>query len=304
MNKKILVIGGTRFFGKILVQGLLARGHHVTLATRGNAPLAFAEGEQLSHIRVDRGDRNAMHQAFKDCAGFDVIYDQVCYHPHDAHIACEVFAEKVKRYVMTSTIEVYADHYPTHTAAANEDLIDLQRVAIDIDSAWRDAAFAEANYGLAKRQAEAYFAQHAAFAFVSVRSAHVYAQNDEFTGRFAHYKNRAQQGTGFEYSEGLGKTSFISASNLADFLLWIGEQDFVGPINAAANGTFSALDLYRMAGGDGAKCKSSHTAQQPTLLSPFDYAHDYLMSTARAHHFGYIFQENQLALEAVLGGPV
>ena len=34
---KILVIGGTRFFGIHMVKELLAKGHEVTLATRGLA---------------------------------------------------------------------------------------------------------------------------------------------------------------------------------------------------------------------------------------------------------------------------
>ena len=33
--KKVLVLGGTRFFGKHLVEALLQAGHDVTIATRG-----------------------------------------------------------------------------------------------------------------------------------------------------------------------------------------------------------------------------------------------------------------------------
>ena len=33
--KKVLVLGGTRFFGKHLVEVLLQAGHDVTIATRG-----------------------------------------------------------------------------------------------------------------------------------------------------------------------------------------------------------------------------------------------------------------------------
>ena len=41
MSKRILVIGGTRFFGLRLVEGLLEAGHAVTLATRGRAADPF-----------------------------------------------------------------------------------------------------------------------------------------------------------------------------------------------------------------------------------------------------------------------
>jgi len=36
--KKVLVMGGTRFFGKKLVQHLLDEGNEVTIATRGRTP--------------------------------------------------------------------------------------------------------------------------------------------------------------------------------------------------------------------------------------------------------------------------
>ncbi|MFZ6751320.1 NAD-dependent epimerase/dehydratase family protein [Undibacterium sp. Ren11W] len=305
MHRKILVIGGTRFFGKILVQELLQRGHHVTLATRGNTVMPVDLNERLAHIQVDRGDAAAMHAAFSDSAGFDIVYDQVCYHPLDAQIACQVFLGKVGRYIMTSTIEVYADQYPQGTASAQEDLIDLQDEHISLAFPWRDAAFAEANYGYGKHQAEAYFTQNAAFPFVSVRCAHVYAAMDEFTGRFAHYAALVQQQAPFAYSAGMGKTSFISAPDLAAYLLWIGEQNFVGPINAAGRGCFSALDLYEIASGQTVPpahlLQAQLDAHAPSNLSPFDYPHDYVVSTQRATNLGYVFADNQAQLTRMFG---
>ncbi len=49
---KILVLGGTRFFGVHLVCALLEDGHEVTIATRGRTPDSF--GSQVSRIVVDR----------------------------------------------------------------------------------------------------------------------------------------------------------------------------------------------------------------------------------------------------------
>ncbi|WP_288379618.1 NAD-dependent epimerase/dehydratase family protein, partial [uncultured Massilia sp.] len=104
MAKHILVIGGTRFFGKLLVQRLLRAGHRVTIATRGYAPDPF--GARIERVRVDRRNEHAMRNAFRDAA-FDVIHDQMCYSPLDAAISTRVFAGKVGRYVMTSTIDAY-----------------------------------------------------------------------------------------------------------------------------------------------------------------------------------------------------
>ena len=52
MKKKILVIGGTRFFGIPMVHRLLAEGHHVTIATRGRSGDDF--GDSVERIIMDR----------------------------------------------------------------------------------------------------------------------------------------------------------------------------------------------------------------------------------------------------------
>ena len=39
----ILVLGGTRYFGIPMVKELLAKGHDVTIATRGNAEDDFGD---------------------------------------------------------------------------------------------------------------------------------------------------------------------------------------------------------------------------------------------------------------------
>lgn len=49
---KILVIGGTRFFGIHMIKELLAKGHDVTIATRGNASDAF--GDSVERIIIER----------------------------------------------------------------------------------------------------------------------------------------------------------------------------------------------------------------------------------------------------------
>ena len=47
--KKILVLGGTRFFGRKLVELLLEQKHEVTIVTRGMSENPF--GEAVEHIK-------------------------------------------------------------------------------------------------------------------------------------------------------------------------------------------------------------------------------------------------------------
>src|SRR5687767_5420789 len=122
MRKDILVIGGTRFFGRLLVERLLGAGHRVTLATRGSAPDPF--GDRVARVRVDRGDAAAMTAAFAG-AGYDVVYDQVCYRPIDATIALAALGGRIGRYVMASTIEVYDQVRASIARPLREDDVDV-----------------------------------------------------------------------------------------------------------------------------------------------------------------------------------
>ncbi len=55
---KILIIGGTRFFGIYTVNELLEKGHDVTIATRGRA---FDEyGGRVKRIIIERTNEDSM----------------------------------------------------------------------------------------------------------------------------------------------------------------------------------------------------------------------------------------------------
>ena len=49
---KILVLGGTKFFGIPMIKSLINYGHDITIATRKNQPIPFEE--KVKHIKIDR----------------------------------------------------------------------------------------------------------------------------------------------------------------------------------------------------------------------------------------------------------
>lgn len=67
----ILIIGGTRFIGPVLVEDLLKRGHRVSLFNRGNNPRVFSKP-----VTEYRGDRE---QGFEIHKKFDAIIDLCAY---------------------------------------------------------------------------------------------------------------------------------------------------------------------------------------------------------------------------------
>ncbi|MEU3469063.1 NAD-dependent epimerase/dehydratase family protein [Streptomyces sp. NPDC006687] len=290
--QRICVIGGSRYFGKLLVQRLRAAGHRVTVINRGSSrPPAGVE-----HLVADRDDEAALLAALGPRT-FDTVVDQVCYTPVQAAIAARVFAGRTRRYVMTSTIEVYDPQTAAALTAApdgtpvSEQAVDPAAWPVDLDLPWHDAAYLEAHYAEGKRQAEAVLTRAGGFTFASVRSAHVLGGGaEEFTGRLAHYTRRVSRGEPVTVYATERPTVFIHYRELAALLLWAAtETDFNGPLNACSDGP---LDAHALAGAVAARTGRAprfQVAAAPGAASPFSFDRHYAMSNARAKELGFTF---------------
>jgi nucleoside-diphosphate-sugar epimerase len=301
MHKNILVMGGTRFFGKLLVQRLVQAGHRVTIATRGYAPDPF--GKRIERIRVDRRNETAMRAAFGRTGGYDLVYDQMCYSPLDAAIAVRVFAGKVKRYIMTSTVDVYRGLPGRSDAPFPEDALNVLAQPIDTGYPWHDPALASQSYIKGKRQAEAYLYRAGSLPLVTARIGHVLAGPEDFTGRLAYYVDLVRQNAPLRYSNAAARSSFVSAPAIADFLAWAGTQQFEGPVNAACDGALSAFDLHQRVGIALDTPANAVPVALPAPagdLSPFDYAAPLVLDTGRAARLGYRFGHSDEWLEHVI----
>ena len=82
VDVKILVLGGTRFFGVPMVKRL-AQCHEVTIATRGITADSF--GNSVSRIILERSDESSIREALKG-AEFDVIIDKTAYSSNDVKL--------------------------------------------------------------------------------------------------------------------------------------------------------------------------------------------------------------------------
>jgi nucleoside-diphosphate-sugar epimerase len=289
MSKNILVIGGTRFIGRLLVQRLLCAGHRVTIATRGYAPDPF--GNRIQRIRADRRNELAMRAVAK-AGPFDIVFDQMCYSPLDAAIAVRTFAGQVGRYVMTSTVDAYRVLGFGQAGTLAEDDLAIEAQAIDTAYPWHDPRRATECYVSGKVQAEAYLVRDASLPLVTPRLAHVLGGPEDFTGRLAHYVELARAGATLAYSNEDAAVSFMTAHAAADFLFWAGMQDFTGPVNAACDGALSASGLYERVGEVlDARVKMRRLAQvaEPGRLSPFDLPGKMVLDTSRAKTLGYAF---------------
>lgn len=101
---KILIVGGTRFLGRHIVERLALRGHRIVCFHRGQTRATLPEG-----VEERFGDRNA---GFDAVVGehWDAVVDTCCYRPEQMRAALEL---QTDRYLLISTANVYADlNYP------------------------------------------------------------------------------------------------------------------------------------------------------------------------------------------------
>ncbi|WP_331743082.1 NAD-dependent epimerase/dehydratase family protein [Kitasatospora sp. NBC_01300] len=288
--QKICVIGGSRYFGKLLVERLRAAGHQVTVINRGSTPPPAG----VDHLVVDRNDEAALTAELDDRA-FDVVVDQVCYTPVQAAIAARAFAGRTRRYLMTSTIEVYDPATAALPAVpagtpVSEESVDPATWQVAMGLPWHDDAFLEAHYAEGKRQAEAVFAHAGGFAFAAVRSAHVLGGGaQEFTGRLAYYTERITQGEEITVHANALPTVFIHYEELANLLLWAATADFTGAVNACSDGPLDVHGLAEIVATQVGQTPVYRTVPAGEKASPFSFDRHYATSNARAKKLGFSF---------------
>ncbi|HEX2505610.1 MAG TPA: NAD-dependent epimerase/dehydratase family protein [Gaiellaceae bacterium] len=100
---KLLVLGGTLFLGRHAVEAALARGHEVTILSRGlTNPSLYPEVERLA------GDRDGDLSALQG-RSWDAVVDPSGYVPRVVRRSAELLADAVEHYVFVSSISVYRD---------------------------------------------------------------------------------------------------------------------------------------------------------------------------------------------------
>jgi 2'-hydroxyisoflavone reductase len=98
---KLLILGGTLFLGRYLVEAALARNHEVTLFNRGqHSPELFPNVEKL------RGDRDGGLDALRG-RRWDAVVDTSGYVPRLVRASAELLADAVEHYTFISSISVY-----------------------------------------------------------------------------------------------------------------------------------------------------------------------------------------------------
>lgn len=101
----VLVVGGTRFMGPLLLPRLVARGDRVTVLRRGNdygRPLPAG----VEDLRADRAS-DAFDAALGARRRFDAVVDFAAYDAGDVERLARVLGGRIGQYLLVSTGQVY-----------------------------------------------------------------------------------------------------------------------------------------------------------------------------------------------------
>lgn len=225
---KILVIGGTRYFGKRLVHMLIKEGHEIWVMSRGKTEDDF--GARVHRLKADRSKKEEMLSVLGSLK-FDAVVDQVCMDAQQAALAVEVFTERTSYYIMTSTMSVYDWGPRIKEEDCNPFLYQP-----------RQAGNPAEQYGENKRAAEATFANQNAFAWAFARFPVVLGE-DDYTERLLGQIRRVQEGTPIYYPNLHARFSFISSEDAARALLWLLHGKHEGAYNFASPDSWQLAEL-------------------------------------------------------------
>ncbi len=230
---RMLVLGGTQFLGRHVVDAALEHGHDVTLFNRGQTrPELFANVEKL------RGDRDGDLDALRG-RSFDAVVDTSGYVPRIVRRTLDAL-EEVGHYTFVSSISVYAS-----LATPPDEHSPVAELAEPTED-WREA------YGELKAICEAVVQERYPDAFIP-RPGLIVGPWDP-TGRFTYWPRRiADGGRVLAPAPPEAAAQVIDARDLADWIVRAAESSVAGTYNAVDRPTTRAHlfeTCRRVAGSD------------------------------------------------------
>lgn len=270
---KILVLGGTRFFGIDMVNALLENGHDVTLAIRGNTTAVF--GSRVSYIFLDRHNEASVKAAL-DGKYFDIVIDKIAYCSNDVKYLLDAVC--CERYIQMSSTAVYTDlTINTEEQQFNPQTYMLRMIDREDDE-----------YGEVKRQAEcAVIQMYPDIKTTFVRYPIVLGRKD-YTNRLRAYVESIIKEEPMYIDNMDSRMSFILCEEAGKFLAYLVDHDYEGAINGANDGTISIREIVDYI------CQK--TGKQPVLSKngaamPYNGMADYSINTNQAQKLGWQFTD-------------
>lgn len=284
--KSALILGGTQFVGKRLVQLLINDGVEVTIATRGLTADVF--GNQVSRLMINREDAGSLEKAFKD-KKWDVVFDQTCYSSQESLDTLKALNGKVQKYIFTSSQAVY--DFGTKQLEESFNPFDYQPVLKS-----RRDYIGYVGYQEAKRAAEAILFQNADVPVVAVRFPIIIGK-DDYTNRLQFHVEHVKEGKPMFIEHPEFRYSFIDSGEAASFLLSMAKSDYEGPVNPGSEEDISLGELIRLienlTGTEARLNKDGHP-------SPYNLPGSWSVNTSLVQSLGFRFTSLDSLLKSLI----
>lgn len=108
---KLLILGGTGVISSQIVKKALEKGFDVTIFNRGKK--ASGIDPLVNEIYGDRHNTDDFAEKFKSFSA-DVVIDMICFDKKDAQQTLEVFGNRAKQIIFTSSIAAYQRPYKSY----------------------------------------------------------------------------------------------------------------------------------------------------------------------------------------------
>ncbi|MFD2443273.1 NAD-dependent epimerase/dehydratase family protein [Bacillus sp. CGMCC 1.16607] len=223
---KILIIGGTRFLGRFIVEEGLKRNHEITLFNRGNNKDLFPNVEQVN------GNRNqdiALLMNHK----WDAVIDTCGYLPQSLDKSIDVLADQVDQYVFISSISVYRD-FSKKDIKEDAECLPMTRAEADELTKDSDAAVMS-HYGELKALCEQTLIERMPGKSLVIRPGLIVGPYDA-TDRFTYWVHRVSEGGKILAPGNPNRmVQFIDVRDLAKWTIHMVEKKQTGIFNATGS---------------------------------------------------------------------
>lgn len=227
---RLLLLGGTKFLGRFLVEGALARNHRITLFNRGQSnPELFPATERL------RGNRDGDLRSLLGRT-WDAVIDTCGFTSGQVLATSTMLADSVNHYTFISSISVYRDF----TKSGLDEDGSVEQLP---DGVSEDVGNSE-TYGARKALAEKAAETAMPNRVLTVRAGMIVGPYDS-SGRFLYWVRRTA-GSGELLAPGQpdAPVQLIDVRDLANWIIKMVESRKVGTYNAT--GPASALTFQQM----------------------------------------------------------
>jgi 2'-hydroxyisoflavone reductase len=217
---RVLILGGTQFIGRYIVEALLGAGHQVSIFTRGRTPDALPP--QVERLRGDR-DQGARGLEALGGRSWDACVDVSGYTPRQVRPSAELLRPRVGRYLFVSAVSVYGDPDQRPVLETHPRLPPAGEHVTEVDGD---------TYGPLKVACEnivqAIYGEQCAL----LRPQVVVGPEDP-SGRYTYWVQRAMGGEMMAPGDGSDHLQVIDVRDLARFAVTAIERDLSGSFNLA-----------------------------------------------------------------------